>query len=298
MLWGIDLGGHKIEGVVLSSAQSAEPLWRKRHDTEAHLGFEHIVERIALLVEWIEEETGLRRPPRIGIGTPGTVDPPTGLMKNCNTECLNGQPLLSRLEDRLDRQVMIANDANCFALAEATLGSGRGREVVFGVILGSGVGGGVVVHGRVLAGLQGIAGEWGHNVVEPDGRNCYCGRVGCVETVISGPSLERWHREQTGRSMKFREIALLEGSDPGARDTVDRLCEFFGRSLAQVVNVLDPHAVILGGGVGQTPALLTRGRDALRRNVFNLRLDTELLTPELGDSAGVFGAAMLTAGGV
>lgn len=297
MLWGIDLGGTKIEGAVLPSPESTDPICRIRIDTESAKGYDHILGRIAELVDRMARETGLGRPERLGIGTPGAVDPPTGLMKNCNTTCLNGKPLLADLHKTLGMEVAIANDANCFALAEATLGAAKGARVVFGVIMGTGVGGGVVVRGRALGGLQGIGGEWGHNVIDPNGARCYCGRHGCIETVLCGPSLERFYASRTSERLKLKEIVKRRraGADPDATATIDRLCEWFGRSIAQVVNILDPDAIVLGGGVGNVDELYTQGRDELRKWVFNTRLDTPLLRPTLGDSAGVFGAAMLVA---
>jgi fructokinase len=292
-LWGIDLGGTKIEGVVLDAAGGAVAT-RSRVPTESEKGYEHILEQIERLLIQLEEDTGLPRPRRIGIGTPGTVDPASELMKNCNTTCLNGRPLPSDLEQLLGTELRLANDANCFALAEANLGAAKGAEVVFGVILGTGVGGGIVVHGRVLNGLQGIAGEWGHNVLEPDGEPCYCGKRGCVETVLSGPSLERWYAAHSGRRRGLREIVQLSDEDVHASATVERLVGEFGRAIAAVVNVLDPDVVVLGGGVGQVRALQERAVEAMRPWVFNTSVRTRVAAPKLGDSAGVFGAAMLT----
>lgn len=291
-LWGIDLGGTKVEGVVLPR-YGGVPLARMRIPTESERGYRHIVSRVAELVERLEQATGTRRPAAIGVGTPGSVIPDSGLMKNCNTTCLNGEALPRDLADALSTSVRVANDANCFALAEATLGAGRGYPTVFGVIMGTGVGGGVVVDGRVLDGRHGVAGEWGHTIADPEGLPCYCGRRGCVETILSGPALERFYQGVTGNRKRLPDI-LSEDSN-ASRDTESRLLEWFGRTLAQVVNVLDPDAIILGGGVGQIPSLRVEGREALRHWVFSDRFDTPLLLPELGDSAGVFGAAMLVA---
>ena len=213
-------------------------------------------------------------------------------MKNCNTTALNCRPLANDLSRMLGREVRLANDANCFALAEATMGAAKGYATVFGVILGTGVGGGLVVDGRVLNGAQGIAGEWGHNLLEPDGEPCYCGRRGCVETVLSGPFLERYYQGLTGESLRLPEIVARE-ADPAAEQTLQRLCDYFGRALAVVINIFDPHAIVLGGGVGNVNALYGRGKEELQKHIFNNRFDTVILRPTLGDSAGVFGAAML-----
>lgn len=294
-VWGLDLGGTKIEGVILPADGGANPICRTRIATEADRGYDHVVKRIAELISLMESESGLKRPARIGIGTPGTADPVTGLMKNCNTTSLNGRPLAADLTAEIGAEAVLANDANCFALAEATLGAAAGAPTVFGVIMGTGVGGGMVVHGKVLNGAQGIAGEWGHNMLEPTGLDCYCGKRGCVETVLSGPFLERHYTSISGEKKKLAEISRLAetGTDPHAEQTMNRLYEKFGEALSVVVNIFDPHVIVLGGGVGNILGLYTNGRQALRKWVFNDDLRTELKRPTLGDSAGVFGAAML-----
>jgi len=295
MLWGIDLGGTKIEGAIVDPADGRIVL-RRRIATEQEGGYEHIVRRIGLLVAEMERETVRRRPERIGIGTPGAFDPSLRAMKNCNTTCLNGRNLPEDLRAELGASIEMANDANCFALAEALHGAARGCETVFGVIMGTGVGGGIVVHGRVLQGRHGIAGEWGHNVLHDGGEPCYCGKRGCVEKYLSGPGVERQFLERTGRSLTCAQIATAAASgDAEARASIDTLCEDFGRALAVVIDILDPHAIVLGGGVGNIPDLYTRGRDAILPWLFNPRLDTPILRPTLGDSAGVLGAALLVA---
>jgi fructokinase len=291
LLWGIDLGGTKIEGAVLEGGQV---LARHRIPTEADQGYGHIVSRIQLLLREVETQVG-RRAERIGIGTPGTRDPESGLMRGCNTTALNGQPLLQDLESSLGIPVKIANDANCFALAEAVMGAGKGHRVVFGVIMGTGVGGGVVVDGRVLEGMQGIAGEWGHNELKREGEPCYCGRKGCVETYLSGPALERVYTEFSGVRRRLPEIVerYRDGSDEDARSTMEFLFLMFGKAIAPVVNILDPDAIVLGGGVGNIKELLTAGAEAAKRYIFNPGPRIRLVSPQLGDSAGVFGAALL-----
>src|SRR6478672_4407080 len=197
-LWGIDLGGTKIEGVVVSATDPGRVVARTRIPTESALGYAHIVSRVRLVVEQLEAAARDMRPAVIGVGTPGAVEPAAGALKNSNTTCLNGKPLARDLADALGTETRLANDANCFALAEATLGAARGRDVVIGLILGTGVGSGIVVHGRVLDGLHGIAGEWGHNPMCGETAPCYSGRAGCVETVISGPALERFYASCSG----------------------------------------------------------------------------------------------------
>ncbi|MEJ5169680.1 MAG: ROK family protein [Fimbriimonadales bacterium] len=295
MLWGIDLGGTKIEGAVVDPSSGAIVL-RRRIPTEQEGGYEHIVRRIGLLVSEMERELGRPRPPRIGIGTPGAFDPNLRAMKNCNTTCLNGRNLPEDVRSELGVDIEMANDANCFALAEALHGAANGCETVFGVIMGTGVGGGIVVHGHVLNGCHGIAGEWGHNVLHDGGEPCYCGKRGCVEKYLSGPGVERQFHERTGRRLTCAEIArAAEEGDPDALWAIDELCEDFGRALAVVIDILDPHAIVLGGGVGNIPDLYTKGREAILPWLFNPRLDAPLLRPLLGDSAGVLGAALLTA---
>lgn len=296
IIWGIDLGGTKVEGAVLDTAHPGKPLARLRHPTESHLGYAHIVGQITKVVEDLEKKTGLRRPSTIGVGTPGTTEPSTGAMKNCNTTALNGRTLRDDLSSALGIEARLANDANCFALAEATLGVARGRQVVMGLILGTGVGGGIVVNGRVLNGCHGIAGEWGHNPIMGENAPCYCGRAGCVETVIAGPSLERHYHALTGRKLNLREIVdHAKAGDAAAVSTLERLRSKFGESIAAVINILDPDAIVIGGGVGNLDMLYTEAtRAAVVRHLFNPEVRTEFLKPELGDSAGVFGAAMLT----
>lgn len=294
--WGIDLGGTKIEGVVLPSAESTEPLCRIRVPTERERGYAHIRGTIVDLVAQMSRDTGLS-PTAIGFGTPGALDPATQTLKNSNTTCLIGQPLQQHLREDLGCDIALANDANCFALAEARLGAGKGGATVFGVILGTGVGGGVVIDGRVLPGAQGIGGEWGHIVLDAAGPECYCGLRGCVETFLAGPHLEAFYREQSGSALPLAEIAAAAtaGTDPAATDTIARLTDWFGRGIATVINILDPDVVVLGGGVSNIDALYTDGVAAAEKWVFNDRMHTRIVANQLGDSAGVFGAAMLVA---
>jgi fructokinase len=297
-LWGIDLGGTKIEGVVLRSAQDPEVLFRDRVPTEAEQGYEHILEQIHALVEMMKTATGTS-PTMIGFATPGTTDPRRGTMKNCNTVVMNGKPMAADLERVLGVPVRLANDANCFALAETRLGVVKHEypdaRIVFGVIIGTGVGGGVVIDGRSIAGLQGIGGEWGHNFLDASGGPCYCGKSGCVERVISGPSLQQYYFKETGNNKPLKDIVALAESkvDPTAQKTMIRLVHFFGTALSVIINILDPDVIVIGGGVGNIDLLYDRGRDAVKQNVFNDRLDTPIVRPMLGDSAGVFGAAFL-----
>ena len=294
-LWGVDLGGTKVEGAIVDTAQTGRARWRVRVPTESQRGYDHILGQTRKLIEQLEAASGLERPDVIGFGTPGTVEPATGTMKNCNTVCLNGRPLSADLSATLGVTVKVANDANCLALAEATLGAARGKGVVVALILGTGVGSGIVVHGRVLEGLHGIAGEWGHNPMRDEAAPCYCGRRGCVETVISGPALERFYRAQTGEDVSLPDIAARAASgEVAACATLERLRDKFGEAIAAVINILDPDAIVIGGGVGNVAALYDgETRQAVLRHLFNPQLRTEFLRPLLGDSAGVFGAALL-----
>jgi fructokinase len=297
-LWGIDLGGTKIEGVILESISNPNPIVRTRIDTEASKGYEHIVSQIGKLVTELERQSG-QKPRSIGIGTPGVLDPTLRTLKNCNTVILNGKPLQDDLEAHLRLKVVLANDANCFALAETHWGvvsrEAPEARMVFGIIMGTGVGGGIVLDGRIWEGRHGIGGEWGHNFLDESGGPCYCGKTGCVETVISGPSTERYYTGLTGQRLKLKEIVVRDrdGSDPAATKTIDRLCHFFGKGISVITNMLDPDVIVVGGGVGNIDALYSRGLNELGRFIFNNRVETPLLKPSLGDSAGVFGAAAL-----
>lgn len=302
--WGVDLGGTKIEGVVLSAPSPDAVLVRKRVDTESQHGYEHIIGQIGKLIQLLKDETGLQ-PDKIGFCTPGTIDPGTNTMKNSNIICINGKPFQDDLAKALGVTVRTMNDANCFALSEATMGSVQDVipdfRMVFGVIMGTGVGGGVVFRGLdgqpvVQAGRQGIGGEWGHNILEENGYPCYCGKRGCNEQVISGPALQRFYREQSGENRNLKEILerYHQGIDPYATETVERLLEYFGRAVSTLVNILDPDAIVLGGGVGNIDLLYTEGVERAKKYVFNNgQLNTLFLKPKLGDSAGVFGAALL-----
>jgi predicted NBD/HSP70 family sugar kinase len=297
-LWGIDLGGTKIEGVIIDPAAPDRPVCRLRVPTESERGYDHIRAQIARLVKMISAESGQPLPKRIGMGTPGVIDPRTSLLKNSNTQCLNSRRLRDDVTSDLGTEVVTANDANCFALAEATLGAARGFPTVFGVIMGTGVGGGIVVHGQVLEGCHGIAGEWGQIVLDPNGPASNYGTRGTIEALISGPALERFYAGLSGEKRKLKEIAERAGEsgDPHAAATVERLTDYFAQAVAIIIDVLDPHAIVLGGGVGNVPALYTgETRRKITARIFNPSFEAALLPPSLGDSAGVFGAAMLVA---
>jgi fructokinase len=296
---GIDLGGTKIEAVALAPA-GAE-IARRRVATPRD--YVPTLDAIAGLVRELDGAAG--EAGTVGVGIPGTAVPPTGLVKNANSVWLNGRPLQHDLEERLDRPVRLMNDANCFALSEATDGAAAGAHVVFGVILGTGVGGGIAVDGRVLLGANLIAGEWGHNPLpwlRPDewpGPPCYCERRGCIESWLSGPAFERDHAEHTGLALSGREIVdAAAGADPGAAATLARYHDRLGRALASLINVLDPDVVVLGGGMSNIAGLPEAAYALLPRYLFAAGagsdpVATRVVRAAHGDASGVRGAAWL-----
>jgi fructokinase len=292
---GIDLGGTKIEIVVLD-ANGSDRL-RRRVDTPQN-DYAATLQAVRDLV--LGAEAALGWSVSVGIGAPGAVSAATGRVKNSNSTCLNGRPLREDLEALLNRPVRIANDANCFALSEAVDGAAAGAEVVFGVILGTGVGGGIVVDGKILVGANSIAGEWGHNrlpVVSADelpGPPCYCGRFGCVETYLSGPGFARDHAGHTGLQIEPR--AIVAGAAEGeakSRATLDRYEARLARALANVINILDPDVVVLGGGMSNVDELYERVPRLWQSHVFSDEIRTRLVRNRHGDSSGVRGAAWL-----
>jgi fructokinase len=298
---GIDLGGTKIEGVLLDPAgrlvagcRVASP----RGDYRATL------EAVAALVEGFDAAAG-GPPPSVGVGIPGALSPATGLVKNANSTWLIGRPLDRDLAERLRRPVRLANDANCFAVSEAVDGAGAGAHVVFGIILGTGVGGGIAIDGRPLLGANAIAGEWGHNPLpapKPDelpGPGCYCGRRGCIETFLSGPGLEAQYQARSGRLLTATDIAsAAEAGDADAEATLVAYEERLARSIGHVINLLDPEAIVLGGGLSRLARLYEAVPRLWGRYVFSDRVDTRLLAPRHGDASGVRGAAWLWPAGV
>ena len=297
-LWGVDLGGTKVEGIVINRT-TGDILIRERVPTEAKEGYEHILNQIKKLIDQLKEKTGLA-PTAIGFSTPGTIDPTLQVMKNSNTTVMNGKPMNKDLAEKLGVNVVLANDANCFALAEATMGAVPEQypdaKVVFGVIMGTGVGGGVVVNGQVIAGRHGIGGEWGHNILDPNGIDCYCGKKGCNETIFAGPALERYYESISGVKKHLKDIAQAarDKTDEHAIATLEHLYESFGKAIHYIINVIDPDVVVLGGGVSNIPELYIEGPKRLEKYIFNMKkVETVFLKPKLGDSAGVFGAAEL-----
>lgn len=289
---GVDLGGTKIAACALVGDREID---RRRVATPKD-DYAATVEAVCALVESIERDLG--RTGTVGIGHPGSVSPRTGLHRNANSTCLNGHDLRGDIATRLGREVRCANDADCLALSEAADGAGAGAGCVFAVILGTGVGGGVVVDGRILTGPNRIGGEWGHNPMpgEPDAelsaRPCYCGRSGCIEQFLSGPAIEAEHARISGRAMPLAEIAAAS-SDARARATVDRMVGRLGRALAVVCNTIDPDAIVLGGGVSNVAELYARLPAAIAAHVFGDSFATPVRQARFGDASGVRGAARL-----
>ncbi|MBI2779485.1 MAG: ROK family protein [Gammaproteobacteria bacterium] len=292
---GVDLGGTKIEAVAFDD--NGAILARRRLPTPSG-DYHDTLRTIVDLVTGIEAELGTQG--SVGIGTPGAVSRASGLVKNSNSTCLNGKPLQQNLEQALARPVRIANDADCFALSEATDGAAAGADVAFGVIIGTGVGGGIVAHGRLLAGPNAIAGEWGHNPLpwpqqhEWPGPSCYCGKAGCIETLLSGPGMTRDHFALTGDSLTPDAIAVRAAAgDEVCEATLARYEDRLARALAGVINILDPDVIVLGGGVSNLSRLYGNIPRLWGKYVFSDRVDTRLNPAQHGDSSGVRGAAWL-----
>jgi fructokinase len=296
MRLGIDLGGTKIEGVAL--ADDGRVLARLRIATPAG-NYQATLRAVTALVEQLEAQAG-ETAPVIGVGIPGTLSPATGLIKNANSTWLIGMPLDRDLAFALKKRVRLANDANCFAVSEAIDGAGQGARVVFGVILGTGVGGGLVVDGHILAGPNAIAGEWGHNPLpwpaddERPGPPCYCGKQGCIETFLSGPGLARDYHVHGGAQVSPPEVAARAAAgEPLALAALDRYEERLARALATVINVVDPDVIVLGGGMSNLARLYENVPHLWQRWVFSDRVTTPLRPNLHGDSSGVRGAAWL-----
>ena len=285
---GIDLGGTKIEGILLDD--SFNVVERTRIPTQQEKGYKSIINSIVSLVEELKIKASDNV--TIGVSTPGAISKKSGLIKNSNTQCLIGMPLKEDLKQALDQEIAIENDANCFALAEATLGAAKNHNVVFGVIMGTGVGGGIVINGEVHRGRTYIAGEWGHHTLRINGNKCYCGKLGCVETYISGPALEKRWTELTEKTESLPSIIHNLGTEKGQQWKKEFL-ENFGIGLANVIDILDPDVIVLGGGISNISFLYDEGRDAVYDKVFSDLVDTPILKNQLGDSAGVFGASLL-----
>lgn len=282
---GIDLGGTKIEGILLD--ENLKTIQRKRIPTPKN-NYQEILQSIKSLVNDlsynIDDFT-------LGICTPGTISKKTGLLQNSNTQSLIGRALDKDLQKLLDKKISLENDANCFVKAETSMGVAKGYRIVFGVIMGTGVGGGIAINGELHNGRTNIAGEWGHHTLHRNGNACYCGKYGCVETYISGPALEKRWLELTGITQTLPEILLSNNSK--LKQWKDEFLENFGFGLSNVIDILDPDVIVLGGGLSNIDFLYSDGKDSVYDKVFSDLVDTPILKNILGDSAGVFGAALL-----
>jgi len=292
---GIDLGGSKTELIALE--QHGAELMRNRRPTPAG-DYPATVKLVADMV--LQAEAELNSVASIGIGTPGAVSLKTGRMKNCNSTCLNGQTLKQDIETLLHREVRLSNDANCFALSEALSGAAQGAQVVFGVILGTGVGGGLVVSGQLIDGANHIAGEWGHNPLpalsasDLPGPACYCGRQGCIETWLSGPAMSATHHCATGHKLHAEAIAkAAESGDVVCMHTLEKYCQRLAPALATIINMIDPDVIVLGGGLSNITTLYERVPTLWQQYIFSDEVRTRLVPPKHGDSSGVYGAAWL-----
>ena len=285
---GIDLGGTKIEAIIIDD--QFQVIDRKRIPTLRDEGYDAIINRIIDLSKEMIGIGDIDGP--IGICTPGTIEATTGLLKNSNTVCLIGKPIQKDMEDALGIPVLMENDANCFALAEATIGAAKKYDVVFGVILGTGCGAGIVMNKKIHRGANAIAGEWGHHTLYPDGRSCYCGNQGCTESYISGTALESEWKELTGEFATVTDVIdnKMYEAHP---EWKENFMMNFGRALSNVIDILDPDAIVMGGGLSKVDLLYTEGMQAVYKESFSEVVRTPIIKNKLGDSGGVFGAAMI-----
>lgn len=283
---GVDLGGTKTEAILLDD--SLNVLERKRVSTPKN-NYSEIIDTISNLVLEVSSNISDFS---LGICTPGAISKKTGLIKNSNTQCLIGKPLKEDLEKKLKKNIAMENDANCFVMAESKMGTAKNFDLVFGIIMGTGVGGGITINGKLHSGRTNIAGEWGHHTLHRNGNPCYCGKTGCLETYISGPALEQKWELLSGDSKSMPEILSNLDNDMG-KTWKNEFLENFGYGLANVIDILDPDAIVLGGGLSNIDFLYTEGKKSVYEKVFSDLVDTPILKNKLGDSAGVYGAALL-----
>ena len=285
---GIDLGGTKTEGILLDD--NFEIIERTRVKTNQQEGYSSILDLIKNLVDDLRQKTDQKT--SLGICTPGSLSKKSGLIKNSNTQCLIGKDLKTDLENIFKHDISIENDANCFALAESKLGVAKNFDVVFGVIMGTGVGGGLIINDHIHNGRTNIAGEWGHHCIWPQGNSCYCGKQGCVETYLSGPALEKRWEQLTNKRQSLTEI-IQKSDDNLLQKWKTEFLDNFGLALGNVIDILDPDVIVLGGGLSNIPFLYDEGKNSIHQKVFSDQIDTPILKNKLGDSAGVFGACMI-----
>lgn len=291
---GIDLGGTKIESILLTDG--GKELFRKRvaTPTTASDNYKAVLESIRELVTQTLAPVDFPDDYSIGIGIPGTIDIESGRVQNANTTWLAGRYFQADLAQILGRRVAMDNDANCFTLAETIGGAAKGYGVVFGIIMGTGCGGGICINGIIHRGKHGIAGEWGHFSIDPEGETCFCGNVGCIDTKLTGPAISRAYFKFTGQKLSAEEVVRLAGkNDNACRLVFDQFLDDFGRSVGGLISTLDPDAVVIGGGLSNIPELYTTGIEKIQKYAFHEKIKTPILKNHLGDSAGVFGAAWL-----
>ncbi len=288
---GIDLGGTKIEGIILNS--NSKEIFRKRLKTHQEKGYEQLLFTIAQfyteMADFIDN-----KPHTFGIGTPGAINKISSVIKNANITCMNGKNFIADLEKLIKRKFGRQNDSNCFAIAEANFGAGRGKKRVFGAILGTGIGGGYIYNGKLITGLQSIAGEWGHSIIHSIGPTCYCGKIGCVETFISGKGIENRYLELWKEAIPMEEVVRRYhfGEDKASVVMADFFINF-GKAFSNLITILDPDIIILGGGLSNIEELYTIGVNKVKDYIFNDSLITPIVRNKLGDTAGVIGAAMI-----
>lgn len=289
---GIDLGGTKTEAILLTS--NGQVLWRQRRPTNRSDGYEAILSIVADLIKEAAAQLPHGINYTVGIGIPGSIDATTNLVRNANSTCLIGNPLKTDIERLIERPVQIRNDADCFTMAECRSGAGRDYGLVFGVIMGTGCGGGISINGAVREGPHRIAGEWGHQSMTPEGAECYCGNRGCVETLISGAGVEEAFYRENGQRLSMNEIVTqARAGELRCRKTFDRFLDDFGRCLGGLISILDPDAIVLGGGLSNIDELYSEGIEKVKKYAFHDKLRTPIMKNQLGDSAGVFGAAWI-----
>jgi fructokinase len=290
--FGVDLGGTKIESIILDNEN--QEIFRKRILTNQENGYEYIISSInGLYLEMVEYIKGEAH--TFGIGTPGAVSKKNGFIKNANIACMNGMPFVIDLEAKMGRKIARQNDSNCFAMAEANFGAGKGKKIVFGVILGTGVGGGLVLDGKLISGLQSIAGEWGHSIINSIGERCdVCGKIGCIETFLSGHGVEKKYQQLYGEKVDMKEIVhRYRLGDDNCKLIMSDFFSYFGKSFSNLIAILDPDVIVIGGGLSNIEELYVVGVNKVRDYIFNDELRTPIVRNKLGDSAGVLGAALI-----
>lgn len=290
---GVDLGGTKTE-IMLTEDDVTKVLEKQRVLTNQEKGYEFIIEQTADLIS--QYRSMCDQPPSIGIGIPGSINQSNGLVRNSNTLCLNGKPVKRDLESKVGLQINVENDANCFALSEALLGAGKGKQTVVGLIMGTGMGGGIIRDGQIWNGRHGIAGEFGHTSIDINGRDCWCGEKGCLERYISGTAIEEQYALRGSKRIKLKEIYQLhsENKDSVASEVIEELLVYFARGIANINSAFDPDIIVVGGGVSNIPLLYSEGAERLRKQTFSDQCTTPVVQNELGDSSGIFGAALLS----